>query len=265
MGMSGQREALARVLANAGFIAARAEAEELLACADGDSEVVDRLLRRRLTGEPLAWITQRTSFCGLQIGIEHGVYVPRAHSEPLARRACEHLPPRGMAIDLCAGSAAIAKTLVENRPAAQVVAADVDPRAVSCARANGITAYRGDLFAALDPARAGRVDVVVCVAPYVPKSELELLQRDTFTFESPVAYDGGHDGTAILRRVVSESRHFLRPGAWLLLELGADQNELLADDLAGCGYEQVDTFVDGDGDLRGIEARLSPNASVCQQ
>lgn len=250
------RQALARVLSDAGFIAAQAEAEELLAHANGNAELCERLLERRLTGEPLAWITGSTWFCGLEIRIDPGVYVPRPHSEPLARRACKRLPARGVAIELCAGSAAIAKTLLESCPEARIVASDLDPRAVSCARANGVAATRGDLFDPLDAALEGRVDVVVCVAPYVPTSELGLLQRDTFTFESPLAYDGGHDGAAILRRVVSQCPRFLRPGGWLLLELGVGQADLIADDLARCGYDDLSTLADEDGDLRGLEARL---------
>jgi len=76
-----------------------------------------------------------------------------------------------------------------------VVATDSDGRAVTCARANGVEAYCGDLFAPLPGALDGRVDLVVAVAPYVPTSALALLQRDTLTFESPLSYDGGPDGT----------------------------------------------------------------------
>jgi release factor glutamine methyltransferase len=102
----------------------------------------------------------------------------------------------------------------------------------------------------------GRVDVVVGVVPYVPTPELGLLQRDTLTFESPLAYDGGDDGTSLLRRVVAEAPGFLVPGGALLLELGARQPEALADELARLGYAGVEVLVDEDGDVRGIEATL---------
>jgi release factor glutamine methyltransferase len=166
------------------------------------------------------------------------------------------LPVTGTAIDLCTGSGAIAKTVMANRPGARVVASDVDERAVACAAANGVEVYRGDLFDPLPRALVGRVDVVVGVVPYVPTPVLPLLPRDTLAFESPLSYDGGPDGTEILRRVLTDSPRFLRRGGALLLELGGEQADALGDDLARLGYVDVTVLVDEDGDVRGIEATL---------
>src|SRR4051794_419623 len=248
------RDALAAHLAAAGFVAADEEAGELLDRAGGDAELLRTLAGRRLTGEPLAWITGSVEFCGLRIRIDPGVYVPRPHSEALARRAAARLPADGVAVEVCTGSGAIAKVLMASRPTARVVATEVDERAVACAGANGVTVYRGDLLAPLPAALEGCADVVVAVVPYVPAGELPLLQRDTFTFESPLAYDGGPDGTAVLRRVLREAPRFLRRGGAVLLELGGDQPGLLAGDLAALGYAGVEVIVDEDGDVRGIEA-----------
>jgi release factor glutamine methyltransferase len=248
--------ALTARLARGGFVAADEEAAELLACAGGGAARLEALVERRLTGEPLAWITGSAPFCGLEVRVDPGVYVPRRQTEQLAWRAVERLPPRGAAIDVCTGSGAVAKVLMTHRPAARVVAADVDERAVACARANGVEAYPGDLLAPVPAELHGRVDVVVGVVPYVPTRELGLLQRDTFTFETPLAYDGGADGTDLLRRVAREARRFLRPDGdgVLLLELGGEEPELLAGPLAELGYRDVRTLRDEDGDVRGLEA-----------
>lgn len=252
--------ALAELLADAGFVAAEEEADELLARAAGDRDLLDALVSRRLTGEPLAWITGRVSFCGLEIRVDPGVYVPRWQSEPLARRAAQRLPPRGAAIDVCTGAGAVARTLMALRPGARVVATDVDERAVACAQRNGVDAYRGDLLAPLPRALEGCVDVVVGVVPYVPTPDLPLLQRDTLTFESTLSYDGGEDGTALLRRVVADSPRLLRRGGALLLELGGDQAEALGDDLARGGFVDAGVLRDEEGDVRAIEATLGLNA-----
>jgi release factor glutamine methyltransferase len=82
------------------------------------------------------------------------------------------------------------------------------------------------------------------------------LQRDTFAFESTLSYDGGSDGTDILRRVLRESPRFLRRGGALLLELGGNQAEELDGDLARLGYVDVSVLSDEDGEARGIEARF---------
>jgi release factor glutamine methyltransferase len=257
MAVPNDRAALADLLADGGFVAAQEEADELLARAAGDVELLDELVARRLTGEPLAWITGSVAFCGLEVRVDAGVYVPRWQSEPLARRAVERLPANGAAIDLCTGTGAIAMTLMAARPGARVVGSDLDQRAVACATANGVEVHRGDLFAPLPRTLEGRVDVVVGVVPYVPTAELALLQRDTFAFESPSSYDGGRDGTEILRRVLTDSPRFLRRGGALLLELGGEHADALGADLARLRYVDVTVVVDEDGDVRGIEATLA--------
>jgi release factor glutamine methyltransferase len=225
-----------------GFVAADEEAEELIAAADGDPERLERMLARRLTGEPLAWITGTAPFCGLWIKVDPGVYVPRWQTEALARRAADALPDDGVAIDLCTGSGAIAAYLKSRHPNARVIATDIDARAVACARSNGVEAHQGDLFGDLQVT----ADVITAVVPYVPTPDLPLLQRDTFTFEEALSYDGGQDGTAILRRVLAEAPRFLR--GTLLLELGGNQAETL-------GLDRCETIVDEEGDVRGVCCR----------
>ena len=254
--ISNDHASLSASLASEGFIAAEQESTELLAYAGGDEQRLEAAVRRRLTGEPLAWIIGRVTFCGMEIRVDPGVYVPRWLSEPLVWRAVDRLPEDGTAIDLCTGSGAIASVLNADRPGARVVASDVDARAVACARGNGVEAYRGDLFEPLPLELEGRVDVVVGVVPYVPTAEMPLLQRDTFTFETPLSYDGGTDGTDILRRALRDSPRFLRNGGALLLELGGNQAGLLADELARLGYRSISVLTDEDGDVRGIEATL---------
>lgn len=241
-------------LAAGGFLAPGDEAAELVAAAGDDGSRLDAFVERRLTGEPLAWITGVTTFCGLRVLVDSGVYVPRPHTEALVLHAVERLPQHGVAADACTGSGAIAVVLRDRRPAARVVATDIDQRCVDCARRNGVDAVQGDLLASLPHGLEGRVDVLTAVVPYVPAAELRYLQRDTFTFESRLAYDGGRDGARLLRRIVRESTRFVRLGGALLLELGGEQAQLLAGVLATTGYDDVAELVDEDGDTRGIEA-----------
>jgi release factor glutamine methyltransferase len=254
--MKNHRETIVALLAAAGFVAAEEEADELVARAAGDGDLLDALLERRLTGEPLAWVTGTSQFGDLLLRVDPGVYVPRWQSVPLARRAVHRLPATGTAIDLCTGSGAIAMMMMAERPRSRVIASDIDERAVACATANGVEVYRGDLFAPLPPDLLGLVDVVVTVVPYVPTPALRLLPRDTLAFEATLSYDGGPDGTSVLRRVVIDAVRFLRPGGALLLELGGEQADVLSDDLARFGYVGVSILVDEDGDVRGIEATL---------
>jgi release factor glutamine methyltransferase len=252
------RAALVARLEAGGFVAAGEEADELLSCAGADPTRLDALLARRFTGEPLAWITGNVTFCGVEVQVHNGVYVPRWQSEQLALRAAKHLPDGGIAIDLCTGTGAIAAVLRAHRPHARVVATEVDERAVANARANGVEVFEGDLLDPLPATLEGQADTIAGVVPYVPTPELGLLQRDTFTFETALSYDGGDDGTTHLRRVIAGAPRFLRPGGALLLELGAGQPERLHDDLASHGFTSLATLTDEDGDIRGIEATFAP-------
>lgn len=233
----------------------------LAAAAGGDPVQLEALVARRLDGEPLAWIVGHSEFAGHRVAVTPGVYVPRPHTELLAARAVALLPAGGVAVDACTGSGALALTLARARPAARVVATDVDPAAVACARANGVDARLGDLLAPVAAELAGRVDLVVAVVPYVPTPALPLLQRDTFRFEAPLAYDGGPDGAAVLRRLAADARRLLRPGGHLLAELGGDQADVIDGELATLGYRQVRVLADDDGDPRAVEGRWGSSAA----
>jgi release factor glutamine methyltransferase len=196
-------------------------------------------------------------FCGRRMRVDIGVYVPRPQSEALARRAASLLPPDGVAVDLCAGSGAIAAVLQAARPEAAVIASDIDPVAVACARDNGVTAVVGDLDSALPTELRGVVDVLVAVPPYVPTEELALLPRDVVAYEPMRALDGGDAGTDLLSRIVERSVRWLRPGGRLLLELGGDEAGPVGDAMVGAGFGDVRVGRDADGDVRSIEACLT--------
>jgi release factor glutamine methyltransferase len=243
-------------LSRAGCVAAEEEALELVACAGGDRAMLAALADRRVAGEPLAWITGRAAFGALTVSVHPGVYVPRWQSVELARRAAARLPDDGSAVDLCTGTGAVAATLHQAHPRARVVATDSDARAVACARSNGIAAFQGDLFDGLPTSLRGVTDVVVGVVPYVPSPSLLLLPRDTLAFEDAAHYDGGPDGTEVLRRVVVGAGDFLHRGGALLLELGGDEADLLGPELDRRGYTAIRSWCDEDGDVRGLEATL---------
>ena len=243
-------------LAEAGSIAADAEADELIAAASGDDEVLQDLVGRRRRGEPIAWLIGSVMFCGVRIGIEPGVYVPRPWTEALAERAASVLPAAGVAVDLCTGSGAVAAVMAATAPDARVVATDVDPTAVACARRNGVDALLGSLDDPLPTELEGRVDVLTAVVPYVPTAELVFLPRDVQAFEPHGALDGGPEGTDLLRAVATRAPRWLRPGGRLLLELGGDQAAPVGDLLRALGATDLEVIEDDDGDTRGIAARL---------
>ncbi|HMD44864.1 MAG TPA: HemK/PrmC family methyltransferase [Acidimicrobiales bacterium] len=236
----------------AGCVAADEEAHELLVAAP-HAATLETWIRRREHGEPLAWITGTVLFCGRPVLVDPGVYVPRRQSEELARRAATLLAAvGGRAADLCTGAGAIGAHLLAEVPGASVVGVDVDVRAVRCARRNGVRALVGDLDR---PLRTGAFDVVTAVAPYVPTGELRLLPADVQRYEPRQSLDGGDDGLDVVRRVVAGAARLLRPGGWLLTELGADEDQALRPALSAAGFDRAEAWFDDDGDLRGVAAR----------
>jgi release factor glutamine methyltransferase len=236
-------------------VAAGEEAVELVDAAP-DGATLEGWLARREQGEPLAWITGRFAFCGRAYRITAGVYLPRPQSEELAERAAALLPANGRAIDLCTGAGAIAAHLRAQVPTARVVGVEIDPVAAGCAHANGVAVVVGDLATAISA--AGAFDVVTCVAPYVPTDQIRFLPADVQRYEPRRALDGGADGLDLVRRVIDAAATLLRPGGWLLTEVGGDQDQLLAPALAAAGFDLVEPWYDDYGDLRGVAARKAP-------
>jgi release factor glutamine methyltransferase len=252
-----EAEGVVNRLVAAGCVAADEEADELVAAAPDDA-TLECWLRRREQGEPMPWITGTLQFCGQTLQVAPGVYVPRIQSEELARRAAALLPDGGVAVDLCTGAGAVAAYLAKQVPAATAIGIDLDVQAARCARRNGVLAIVADLDRPLR--RDREFDIVTAVAPYVPTAQLQFLPADVQRYEPRVALDGGEDGLDLVRRIVAAAGRLLRPGGWLLLELGGTQDQALKAALAASGFDLAEPWWDEEGDLRGLAAQAKGSA-----
>lgn len=240
-------------LALAGCVAADEETEDLLAAAPSWVTLMAWVARRE-RGEPLAWIVGSVRFLGKIVQVDPGVFVPRAQTAELALRAAELLPPRGRAADLCTGSGAVAVHLWSARPGADVVGTDVDAVAAACARRNGVQVVVADMDRGL---AGGTFDLVSAVTPYVPTDALRVLPADVTRYEPRAALHGGRDGLDLVRRLVAGAARILRPGGWLVTEIGGDQDAPMETLLAAAGFRHATFWRDADGDLRGVSAQRS--------
>ena len=249
--------AVADRLLAAGCVAAAEEASELLAAAP-DETTLEAWLRRREQGEPLAWITGTVVFCGQTLHLAPGVYVPRVQTEELARRAGPCWRATAGRSTSAPAPGAVAAHLIARVPTAAVIGIDIDQRAAVCARRNGVPTAVADLDGPLRHQQS--LDLVTAVAPYVPTSAIGLLPADVQRFEPRLAIDGGADGLRFVRRIIDAAGRLLRPGGWLLLEVGGDQDEALAPALA-TAFDHLTPWWDDDGDLRGIGAQATGSAT----
>ncbi|MFM9442899.1 putative protein N(5)-glutamine methyltransferase [Streptomyces acidiscabies] len=239
------RPAVITALRAAGCVFAEDEADLILSAARTEAGLA-ALVSRRAAGEPLEVVVGWAEFAGLRIAVAPGVFVPRRRTEYLVDRALVTAPHAKVVVDLCCGSgavgAALAASLTSPEPHAtppELHAADVDPAAVACARANltpyGGRVHEGDLYAALPDTLRGRVDILAANVPYVPTGEVALLPTEARDHEPLVALDGGTDGLDVLRRVAAEAAHWLAPGGCLLVETSEHQARRALDAFAAGG------------------------------
>jgi release factor glutamine methyltransferase len=225
--MSESREpAVVRRLRAAGCVFAEDEARLLVDEAASAAEL-EILVARRVAGEPLEHVLGWAEFSGLRIAVAAGVFVPRRRTEVLVEAAVTLARPGAVVVDLCCGSGALGLAVATAVDGVELHAADVDPAAVACARANvarvGGRAYSGDLFEALPAALRGRVDVLLANVPYVPTEAIALMPPEARLHEARVALDGGADGLDVARRVIVAAPLWLAPGGSLLFETSEAQ------------------------------------------
>ena len=207
----------------AGCVFAEDEARLLSAEAPTPAEL-DALVARRVAGEPLEYVLGWAEFAGLRVAVEPGVFVPRRRTEFLVAQAVTLTKPHAVVVDLCCGSGALGAAVQAARPTIELYAADLDPAAVRCARRN-ITGevYQGDLFAALPGHLAGRIDVLLANAPYVPTDAVALLPPEARDHEARTALDGGADGLDVLRRVIADASRWLAKHGTVFVETSDEQ------------------------------------------
>lgn len=236
--------------------------------AEGENKL-RALLRQRLDGAPLAHLTQRQHFMGLELIAGPAALVPRKETELLATTALEKLRNAGAAplvIDVCTGSGNIAVSLAHLLPAATIFASDLSEDAVALARQNAqflgvqdrVTFSVGDLFGGLPRDRLiGMTDVVICNPPYISTSKVGVMAAEISQFEPRLAFDGGAFGLTIVTRLMREAPEFMKPGSWLCFEIGKGQGKFLANSLSKVGcYDLIEPKADFSGEIRVLTARL---------
>ncbi|WP_267224934.1 peptide chain release factor N(5)-glutamine methyltransferase [Dyella silvae] len=210
-------------------------------------DAFDALVRRRLHGEPVAYITGHRGFWSLELAVTPATLIPRPETELLVELALERLQAGAQVADLGTGSGAIALAIAHERPQTQVTATDASADALAVAQSNavkhGITNVRfvhGDW---LTPLAGQRFHMVVSNPPYIEAADPHLQQGD-LRFEPPTALASGADGLDDIRRIVDDARAHLEPGGWLLMEHGWNQGEAVRAMLAAAGYHEVFTAQD---------------------
>ncbi len=212
------------------------------------------LLRRRLTGEPVAYILGRKEFYGQRFRVTPDVLIPRPETELLVDAALEHIPETGSwrILDLGTGSGAIAISLARHRPLAKVVAVDASAAALAVAETNarhlGATNLRcvsGNWYARL---ATMTFDTIVANPPYVESGDPHLARGDV-RFEPRAALAAGPSGLDDLRAIIVDAPAHLAPDGWLLVEHGWNQGAACRTLFEARQFAEIHTL----RDLAGLE------------
>lgn len=271
-------------LKKAGIDAAQLEARELVCYAADKSREqlyrdmhlyasaelekrVDDLVRRRLDGEPVAYIIGEWEFYGLPLNISQDVLIPRADTEVLAERGIQKAREAGAGarvLDLCAGSGCVGLAVAANAPECRVVLGELSEGALRICKQN---VRRNNLNArvtcmsvdALEPPASSLwdFDVIVSNPPYIPTADIEGLDHSVKDFEPLMALDGGEDGLEFYRFIAAKWKTALRLGGTLIFEVGIGQAPAVEEILALNGYEDIKTTIDTGEIWRVVEGTIN--------
>ena len=228
---------------------------------------VDDLVRRRLAGEPVAYIIGEWEFYGLPLNISQDVLIPRADTELLAERGIAKAKEAGegaRVLDLCAGSGCVGLAVAAHVPACRVVLGELSEGALRICkqnvRRNGlnarVTCLSVDVLEHPSPS-LWDFDVIVSNPPYIPTGDIPGLEVSVRDYEPHMALDGGEDGLKFYRAIAAGWKSALRLGGTLIFEVGIGQAPAVEDILAQNGYEEIKTAMDTQRIWRVVEGTVN--------
>ncbi len=228
------------------------------------------LVDARVNRQPLAYLRGSQEFYGLEFEVDGNVLIPRPETEMLVEFSLEHIRTRSapedpgfVFADIGTGSGCIALSILAHAPATHAVATDISFLALAVARRNavrcGVTErlrlLRTDL---LTPIRKNSLDLVVSNPPYIPRPDLSHLQPEVRDWEPRLALDGGPDGYDLYLRLVLAAQRALRPGGWLVVEVGQGQATTLESLFETSGFIAMEVRKD----LAGIDRLVAGRRPV---
>ena len=247
----------------------KAAAIPLPVLTDDQRRKLETLLEQRCQGVPLAHLTGRQQFMGLEYICTAQALIPRKETEIVGNAARSILTEKTSSgnasprvLDLCTGSGNLACAMASHVPQCVVFASDLSPDAVSLAQANAqqlgvsdrVKIFTGDLFAPFESEQFfNSFDLIICNPPYITTAKLPFLHHEIIRHEPKMAFDAGPLGLAIIWRLFQDAPRFLKDGGWLAFEVGLGQGAALVQRLSKLKeFTQVSGLSDDNGHVRAI-------------
>ncbi len=225
----------------------------------GDSKVSEqvqqqfiKLVQKRATGYPMAYILNEKEFMGLDFYIEEGVLIPRPDTEILVEYVIDYINKYHSnevinVLDIGIGSGAISLSVAKSCTNTSVFGIDIGYIPIKVSNINkrkleisNANFYQGDLFHAIkDLNLEGQFQIIISNPPYIPKADISTLQIDVVNFEPILALDGGVDGLDFYRKITEQSKEYLVEGGLLIYEVGFDQAQSIKEILNKEGFKHI--------------------------
>jgi len=244
---------------------------ELPELSEHESKKLKTFIETRLQGIPLAHISGRQSFMGMDLIAGPEALIPRKETELLASCAIDILKEWGdgkqpNVIDVCTGAGNVALAIAKAIENANVFASDLSVEAVALAHKNKemhalsdrVTLHTGDL---LEPFReldleAG-VDMITCNPPYISSAKVPAMASEISEHEPEMAFNGGVFGINLMRKLIAEAPDFIKSGGYLLFEVGLGQGPAMQKQMSKLpAYDEVRTVADAAEEIRVLVARV---------
>lgn len=234
--------------------------------AHGDEPVSDEsaaeyleLIGRRAGHIPVQQLTHQAFFMGYEFYVNENVLIPRQDTETLVEEGLKCLEDveKPEILDMCTGSGCILISLLLERQDARGAGVDVSPEALEVAKENASLLkvenradfLESDLFSApyfceKGGKEGGKYDILISNPPYIATEEIETLMEEVRLHDPRKALDGMEDGLYFYRKITEEAGEYLKPGGWLLYEIGCTQGEAVSEMLRNAGFEKVQVVKD---------------------
>ncbi len=217
------------------------------------------VLARRAVREPLQHILGTAGFMGLDFHVDPSVLIPRQDTETLVETVLQEEKDPGITVlDLCTGSGCIAIALKKLGAYREVSASDIGKETLKTARSNAranqapVSFLESDLFEKIP----GKYDLIVSNPPYIPSGEIMTLDSSVRDYEPIWALDGGADGLRFYKSILKYWKSLLRPGGYMLFEVGEDQAETVKDLFLAAGFASAETRKDTIGVQRVVIGKM---------
>jgi release factor glutamine methyltransferase len=248
-----------------------AEKLELPPLGSSQIELLEELVKSRLSGVPLAHLTERQHFMGLDYILNKGLYIPRKETELLAKTAIDTLlddftsEKNAKVIDLCTGIGTVALAVAHYCLNAQVYGSDIYEPAIEAAKINAnhfqldnrAVFFHADLFVPFENlSLKEQVHLIVSAPPYISSVKVKQMAAEIANHEPEEAFDAGPFGMTVFNQLISIAPEYLCTNGYLIFECGLGQGEFLANRISkNTRYGEVSRICDENGQVRVLKAK----------